>query len=79
MDQVNFLSVDFNLNNLYTYAKDQDKALVSLGPRIVDAVLPGLSNSVPTTGSDLSQSTLSHQHLLASGSKVTTCSFDSFI
>ena len=45
-------SVNFNLSDLYTYAKDQDKALLSFGPRIIDAVLPGFSNSVPTTGSD---------------------------
>ena len=41
MDQVNFLSVDINLNNLYTYTKDHDKALLFFGPGIIDAVLPG--------------------------------------
>ena len=41
MDRVNFLSVDLNLNNLYTYTKDQDKALLFFGPGIIDAVLPG--------------------------------------
>ena len=41
MDRVNFLGVDLDHNNLYTYSKDQDKALLSFGPRIIDAVLPG--------------------------------------
>ena len=41
MDRVNFLSVYFNLKDLYTYAKDQDKALLFFGPGIIDAVLPG--------------------------------------
>ena len=41
MDQVQFLSVHLNLNDLYTYAKDQDKALLFFGPGIIDAVLPG--------------------------------------
>ena len=74
MDRFNFDGVDLDYNDLYIYAKDWDKALVLLGPRIVDTVLPGLSNSVPTTGSDQSMGTLSYQHLLASGNKVTTCS-----
>ena len=41
MDRVNFLSVHFNFNDLYTYAKDQDKALLFFGPGIIDAVFPG--------------------------------------
>ena len=41
MDWVNFLSVHFNFSDLYTYAKDQDKALVFFGPGIIDTVLPG--------------------------------------
>ena len=79
MDRVIFLGVDLNLNYLYTYTKDRDKALSSLGPRLVDAVLPGLSNSVPTTGSDMSKGSFSYQHLLVSGNKVTPCSADSLM
>ena len=79
MDCFNFHGVDTDHNNLYTFTKDRDKALSSLGPRIADAVLPGLSNSVPTTGSDLSKSAFSYQYLLASGNKVTASSFDSFM
>ena len=41
MDRVNFLSVYFNLKDFYTYAKDQDKALLFFGPGIIDAGLPG--------------------------------------
>ena len=76
MNRFNFHGVDLDHNDLYTYAKDQEKAQVFLGTRIVDAVLPGLSNSVPTTGSDMSKGSLSYQHLLVSGNKVTPCSAD---
>ena len=41
MDQFNFYGVDLDHNDLYTYAKDQDKALLFFGPGIIDAVLPG--------------------------------------
>ena len=51
--------------------------MTALGPRIFDAVVPGLSRSVPTTGPDAGS--LSYQHLLASGNKATACSFDSFM
>ena len=71
--------MDHDRYNLYTYARDRDKALSALGPILVYAVLAGLSNSTPTTGSDLTKGTLSYQHLLASGNKVTTCSFDLFM
>ena len=79
MNCFNFHGVDTDHNNLYTYAKDRDKALLSLGPRIADPILPWLSNSVPNTGSDLSKGAFSCQHLLASGNRVTTCSADSVI
>ena len=73
MDRHNFHGVDSEHNDLYTYAKDRDKVLESLGPWIADAVLPGLSNSVSHTGSDQSIGTLSYQYILASGNKVATC------
>ena len=53
MDRFVFHRVDTDYANIYTYAKDRDKALVSLGPRIKDTVLPGISNSVPTTGTEM--------------------------
>ena len=43
----------------------------------MDAVVPDLSRSIPTIGSDTGS--LAYQHLLASGNKATACSFDSFI
>ena len=64
MDRFNFHGVNKEQDDLYTYAKDRDKALSSLGPRLVDAVLPGLSNSVPTTGSDMSKGSFAYQQLL---------------
>ena len=76
MDLFIFHSVDKDQGDLYTYAKDRDKALESLGPWILDAALPGLSNSVPTTGAEMPNGYLSYQHLLVSGNKKTSCSSD---
>ena len=76
MDRFVSHGVDTDYANLYRYTKDRDKALASLGPRIMDAVLPGLNNSVPTTGIEMSKGSLSYQHLLVSGKKATPCSAD---
>ena len=59
--------MDLKRDQLYNFARDRDKALTALGPRIFDTVVPGLSRSVPTTGTDAGS--LSYQHLLASGNK----------
>ena len=61
-----------------TFAKDRDKALSKAGPKLVQAILPGLSSSVHTTGPDSSEGSLSCQHLLVSGNKATPCSVGSF-
>ena len=45
----------------------------------MEAALPGLSNSVPITGAEMPNGSLSYQHLLASGNKVTPCSADSLM
>ena len=50
MDRFVFHGVDKDQGDLYTYAKDRDKAQQSLRPRILDTAQPGLSNSVPNTG-----------------------------
>ena len=63
MNRFTFHGVDQDRDILYTYAKDRDKALSALGPRIMDAVVLGLSCSIPTTGSDTGS--LAYQHLLA--------------
>ena len=61
---------------LYKYATDRDKAVQSLGPRILDTALPGLSNSVPTTGAEMPNSYLSYQYMLVSGKKKNSYSSD---
>ena len=76
MDCFVFPGVDKDHGDIYTYAKDRDKAIQSLGSRIMDAALPGLSNSVPTTGAEIPNGYLSYQHLLVSGKKKTSCSSD---
>ena len=68
--------MDKDQEEFYTYADDRDKALKYLGPRIQDTALPGLSNSVPTTGAEMPNGYLSYQHLLVSGKKKTSCSSD---
>ena len=73
-----FHGVDKDHNLVHTFAKDRDKALSKAGPKLVKAVLPGLSSSVHTTGPDSSEGSLSYQHLLVSGKKVTPCSVGSF-
>ena len=70
-----FHGVDNDRDEVYNFAKDRDKALSALGPRILDAIVPGLKRSTTTTGPD--SGSLDYQHLLASGNQVTTCSFDS--
>ena len=42
----------------------------------MDAALPGLSNSVPTTSAEMPNGYLPYQHLLVSGKKETSCSSD---
>ena len=77
MNRFTFHGVDCNGDQLYNFARDRDKALTALGPRIFDSVVPGLSRKVPTTGPDAGS--LSYQHLLTQGNKETACSFDSFM
>ena len=62
MNRYTFHRVDRDRDQLYNFARDRDKALTALGPRIFDSVVPGLSRKVPTTGPDAGS--LSYQHLL---------------
>ena len=75
MNRFTFHSVDQDGDQLYSYARDRDKALTALGPRIFDSVAPGLNRQVPTTGPDAGS--LSYNHLLTEGNKDTSCSIDS--
>ena len=65
MDCFNSHGVDNDHSDLYTYEKDRDKALSSLGPRI------------PTLQVQTCRRVVS-QHLLVSGNKVTPCSVGLF-
>ena len=78
MDRYTFHGVDRDHNTIHTFARDRDKALAKAGPKLVKAVLPGLSSSVHTTGSDPSEGSLSYQHLLVTGKKAAPCSVGSF-
>ena len=70
--------MDKDHSTIFTFARDRYKTPATLGPKIVEAVLPGLSSSVHTTSSDPSEGSLSYQHLLVSGKKVTPCSVGLF-
>ena len=69
---------DKDYDRFFTFAKDRDRTLSKAGPMLVQAVLPGLSSAVHTTGPESSEGSFSYQHLLVSGKKVTPCSFGSF-
>ena len=61
MDHFVFQGVDKEHGDIYNYAKDRDKVLQFLGPRIMNAALPGLSNSVPTTGAEMPNGSLTQK------------------
>ena len=73
-----FHGMDKDHDQYLTFAKDRDKALSKAGPKLVQAVLPGLSSSVHTTGPESSEGSFSYQHLLVSGRKATPCSVGLF-
>ena len=49
MQRQSFRGVDLDNDHYYTYARDRDRALSHLGPRIYDSVVPGLSSKVQAT------------------------------
>ena len=49
MQRYSFRGVDRDLDHSLNYAKDRDRALVQLGPRACDSVIPGLSSKVQAT------------------------------
>ena len=65
--------MDSKSNQLYYYARARDQALKTLGLRVLDSVIPGLSLQNPTAD-DVS---LSFDHLLTQGNKDSNCSIDS--
>ena len=73
MDHFIFHGVDQEHEDLYTFAKAKDQALKSLGPRILDAALPGLTSKTPSTGSTQSNGSL---HLQVMPDKGNPCSVE---
>ena len=61
----NFHGIDSEADQHYRYARDRDKAIKALGPRVLDSVVPGLSQQIPTT--DLCTDPSSDDHLLTQG------------
>ena len=66
--------IDGDRDQLYNYARDRDKAIKALGPRVLDSVVPGLSQQIPTT--DLSTDPSSYDHLLTQGKDDADCGID---
>ena len=52
MNCLTFNGVDQDKDQLYNYARDQDKAIAALGPHVLNSVIPGLSHQVPAAGSN---------------------------
>ena len=59
MDRFVFHGVDKDHGDFYKYAKDRDKAMQYLEPRILNAALHVLSNSVLTIGAEMTNVFLS--------------------
>ena len=75
MYQFTFHGIDGDRDQLYHYARVWDTAIKTLGPHILDSVVPGLSRQNPTA--DKNKGSLSFDHLLKQGNKDTDCSIDS--
>ena len=65
--------MDSDRDQLYYYPRARDQALKTLGPRVLDSIVPGLSCQNPAAD-DLA---LSFDHLLTQGNKKSDCSIDS--
>ena len=77
MQRYSFLGVDRDLDHSLTYAKDRDRALAQLGPRICDSVIPGLSSKVQATAMEKDASFF--DKLLTSDGKALASSQDNFM
>ena len=75
MNRFTFHGVDQDKDQLYTYARDRDKALSALGHRIYNSIFPGLSRKGLATGLD--QDSLFYDHLLTNDGKEIAGSLDS--
>ena len=73
MFQFTFHGVDRDRDQLYYYARARDQALKTLGPRVLDSIVPGLSCQNPAADA----LALSFDHLLTQGNKKSDCSIDS--
>ena len=73
MYQLTFHGVDRDRDQLYYYARARDQALKTLGPRVLDSIVPGLSRQNPAADA----LALSFDHLLTQGNKKSDCGIDS--
>ena len=73
MYQFTLHGVDIDRDLLYHYARARDQALKTLGPRVLDSIVPGLSRQNPAAD----KGPLSFDHLLTQGNKDIDCSIDS--
>ena len=77
MQRYSFRGVDRNNNHSCAYAKDRDRALAHLGPRICDSVIPGLSSKVQATS--VEKDALFFDNLLTNDGKALASSHDTFM
>ena len=77
MQRYSFRGVDRDIDHSYTYAKDRDRALAHLGPRIYDSIIPGLSSKVQATTMERDASFF--DKLLTSDGKALASSQDTFM
>ena len=70
MDCFIFHGVDHEHEDIYTFTKAKDQALKSGGPRILEATLPGLNSTTPSTGAAKPKGSLSgYLHLQVKNDK----------
>ena len=69
--------MDRDIDHSCAYAKDRDRALAHLGPRICDSVVPGLSSKVQAT--TVERDALFFDKLLTSDGKALASSQDTFM
>ena len=73
MYQFTFHGVDRERDQLYYFARARDQALKTLGPQVLNAIVPGLSRQNPAADA----LTLSFDHLLTQGNNKPDCGIDS--
>ena len=70
MYRFSFHGIDSETDQLYKFARDRDRAIKALGPRVLDSVVPGLSQQIPATDPS------SFDHLLTQGKDDADCGME---